>query len=119
MTAAQNGLRTSGRSTRPADPPPDAGNTPTRATQTQTGASCNGCGTTWTGLSRAHCAACHRTFAAAGLFDRHRSTTGDHGTCLNPATLTNANGERVMFHRDGMWRGPELTDEQKNTLFGR
>lgn len=118
MTTTQNSPRTGVRSTDPHNTMPGTGNPAARATATQTGASCNGCHTHWTGLTRAHCAACHQTFAAPGLFDRHRTTTGDHGTCHNPATITNAAGERIMFYRDGMWRGPELTDEQKTALFG-
>ncbi|WP_456115119.1 FDXHR family putative zinc-binding protein [Saccharopolyspora mangrovi] len=33
---------------------------------------CGGCKKTWTGLAQAHCSRCHRTFAAAELFDKHR-----------------------------------------------
>ncbi|WP_456238810.1 FDXHR family putative zinc-binding protein [Saccharopolyspora karakumensis] len=33
---------------------------------------CGGCKKTWTGLAQAHCSRCHRTFAAAALFDKHR-----------------------------------------------
>src|SRR6185437_810072 len=96
------------------DTQPSLGQSVTHATTKQTGASCNGCGTHWTGLSRAHCSACHQTFASSGLFDRHRSSSGDHGTCLNPASIIHtATGERVMFYREGMWRGPEMTEEQK------
>jgi hypothetical protein len=76
------------------------------------------CGATWTGLGRAHCDACHRTFATAPLFDRHRSPTGAHGACYDPATITTPTGEPAMVYRGGMWRGPELTDEQKAIAFG-
>jgi hypothetical protein len=82
---------------------------------------CGGCDATWTGTGRAHCSAsgCHRTFATAALFDRHRSAAGEHGTCLDPETLVNReSGERLMFHRDGMWRSPEMTEEQKAKAFG-
>jgi hypothetical protein len=75
------------------------------------------CGATWTALGAAHCSACHRTFAAVGLFDAHRSQDGEHGTCLDPETLT-ARGERRMFFRDGMWRGPEMSAEAL-ARFGR
>jgi hypothetical protein len=27
-------------------------------------------------------------------------------------------GERVMFWRDGLWRAPEMTDEEKAAAFG-
>jgi hypothetical protein len=33
---------------------------------------CAGCGHRWYGIERAHCASCHRTFAALDLFDQHR-----------------------------------------------
>lgn len=72
-----------------------------------------GCGERWSGVAAAHCAGCHRTFSAPGLFDKHRSARGEHGTCLDPAEVRQVRtGERVMFFRDGMWRGPEMTDEQ-------
>lgn len=70
---------------------------------------CSGCPATWTGLSRCHCAACHRTFGSVGLFDRHRSQAGDRGTCLDPAGLRHRKtGEPLMRLVDGLWRGPEL-----------
>jgi hypothetical protein len=69
------------------------------------------CGAQWTARGAAHCAApgCHRTFAGVTLFDAHRTSSGERGTCRDPATITKA-GERVMFHRNGMWRGPEDPD---------
>lgn len=79
--------------------------------------SCSGCGATWTGAGPAHCAApnCHLTFASAGLFDKHREATrgiADHGRCLDPATVRN-NGQRIMFFREGMWRGPVATEADR------
>lgn len=82
---------------------------------------CGGCDATWTGTGRAHCAAsgCHRTFAAAALFDLHRSARGEHGSCLDPESIRHGKtGERLMFYRNGMWRGPEMTEEQKAKAFG-
>lgn len=79
---------------------------------------CNGCDVTWTGHRIAHGACCHRTFASVGLFDKHRSMAGDHGTCHHPASVTTTSGERVMFLRDGMWKAPEMTDEEKTAAFG-
>lgn len=71
------------------------------------------CGESWTALTAAHCAGCHRTFSGAGLFDKHRSARGEHGACLNPADLRHVRtGEPIAFFRDGMWRGPEMTAEQ-------
>lgn len=75
--------------------------------------SCNGCTARWSGVARAHCSGCHKTFASPGLFDRHRSPAGEHGKCHHPATITTSSGERVMFLRDGLWRSPEITEEQK------
>lgn len=74
------------------------------------------CGATWTGLSRAHCSGCGHTFAAVSYFDRHRTNKGEHGTCLDSATITDTNGNRVLFHRNGYWTGPEMTNEQKTRI---
>lgn len=85
---------------------------------------CGGCDNTWTATGAAHCAACHTApFATATLFDAHRSTRGgEHGSCVDPETLVIKSGprtgERIMFFRDGMWRGPEMTEEQKAARFG-
>lgn len=76
---------------------------------------CSGCPETWTAAGAAHCGApgCHRTFAGATLFDRHRHARGEHGGCLAPAAICAPNGERIMFFRDGMWRGPEAGEDLK------
>lgn len=74
---------------------------------------CGSCSAEWTGLSRAHCGACHRTFSGASYFDRHRTIAGEHGGCLDPAGIRDAAGEPVMVLRDGLWAGPEMTDEEK------
>lgn len=77
------------------------------------------CGHTWTALGAAHCSSCHRTFSAVGLFDKHRSAVGDHGRCHNPAEiLHNRTQEQLMHFRDDMWRGPEMTDQQKQAIYG-
>lgn len=75
---------------------------------------CSRCGHRWSGLVMTHCSACCQpghgelsTFSGADLFDRHRSSAGERGSCLSPATLRAKNGEPVMFFRNGMWRGPE------------
>lgn len=54
------------------------------------------CGTHWTGHNTAHCAACHHTFSSPALFDTHRTASGKHGRCLNPATMTTRHGTPVM-----------------------
>lgn len=83
---------------------------------------CGGCEATWTALGTCHCGACHHTFSGVDLFDKHRSQYGEHGACLNPADLTIRKGPRtgepVMHLRDGIWSGPEMTDEQKAARFG-
>lgn len=39
------------------------------------------CGAEWSGLSAAHCGACHQTFSAVSSFDLHRR----NGECRDPA----------------------------------
>ena len=73
---------------------------------------CSGCDNTWTGQGRMHCSGCHRLFAGLGLFDAHRRDVRGSGTCLDPATLP------AMRLDNGVWRGPEMTDEQKAKRFG-
>lgn len=85
--------------------------TTTKPGQRKTGTvanTCGGCDATWTASRAAHCGACHRTFSGVDLFDRHRDQRGEHGACLDPATLTDTHGQPVMFFRDNMWRGPEM-----------
>ncbi|MGH2897001.1 MAG: hypothetical protein ACRDRO_14235 [Pseudonocardiaceae bacterium] len=77
------------------------------------------CGARWTARGAAHCGSCHETFSGPSNFDAHRATTGDHGRCRPPATITNSAGERLLFFRRGMWRSPEMTEEDKTTRFGR
>jgi hypothetical protein len=78
---------------------------------------CGGCDASWTGTSICHCGSCHRSFSGIGLFDKHRSQYGERGACVDPATLTGRDtGQPLMHHRDGMWRGPETTDEGKAKL---
>jgi hypothetical protein len=48
------------------------------------------CGTWWTGLGRAHCAAegCHRTFSTDSAADKHRiGKFGVDRRCTDPATV--------------------------------
>ena len=70
----------------------------------------------WTAAGAAHCSACHRLFASVSLFDAHRSQDGPHGTCLDPETVLSRDGERRLFFRDGMWRGPEMSAERLEQL---
>lgn len=84
---------------------------------------CNGCDHVWTARDAAHCGSCHTApFSTAPLFDAHRRETGERGTCLDPGRVTirsgKRKGQRVMYLRDGMWRGPEMSDEAKAKAFG-
>lgn len=82
--------------------------------------SCSGCESRWGGLGRAHCSACHRTFSSVALFDRHRSSVGEHGECLNPEEIVHTRtGDVVMFLRNGIWSGPEQSEELKARLWGK
>jgi hypothetical protein len=53
---------------------------------------CLGCGKTWTGHRRAHCATCHENFSSTSAFDRHRINF----VCLKP-------WERGLILKDGYW----------------
>lgn len=77
---------------------------------------CGGCDNTWTGLSRTHCGACHITLNGIGLFDLHRSQESEHGLCLDPAAIVGRDGQPRMFLRNGIWSGPESTEEEKQRL---
>jgi hypothetical protein len=70
---------------------------------------CGGCADRWSGLSRAHCGACHRTFNGSGLFDKHRQ----RGRCVDPAELLLNSGYRAMYQTDGVWSSVE--DRQQPT----
>lgn len=83
---------------------------------------CSGCDLQLGGVSACHCSSCHETFIGITFFDAHRNQYGERGRCLDPATITVTTGPRtgepLMFFRDGYWRGPEMTDEQKLARFG-
>jgi hypothetical protein len=66
----------------------------------------------WTGLAVAHCSRCHSTFSTVGLFDAHRSQVGERGACEDPEQIG-------QVFRQRMWRGPQMTEEQKIERFGR
>lgn len=59
------------------------------------------CSARWTGLSAAHCSACHETFTSVSAFDLHRRKA----VCLSP-TLTPADIGMVTAARD--WSGWSL-----------
>ena len=74
---------------------------------------CGQCDARWTALTAAHCAGCHRTFAALAGFDAHRVD----GACVRPETVGLhveggywlESGEKapgkVMSARDNPWMG--------------
>lgn len=46
------------------------------------------CGNTWTGLRRAHCPACHRTFNSDSAAEKHRvGRPGVNRRCVDPASV--------------------------------
>lgn len=61
----------------------------------------------------AHCGACHETFSGTGLFDKHRGQHGERGRCLDPREIRHLAGHEIMFHRGGMWRGPEVDEAER------
>lgn len=59
------------------------------------------CGEVWDGgTRRAHCAACHRTFSNAKLFDAHRWARGRGHGCYTPKDMG-------LTQRDGTWYSDE------------
>lgn len=65
--------------------------------------SCGGCSARWSGVSRAHCSACHETFAGAAFFDRHRRNRGEEGYCLHPSEISKPD----MYLVSGLWTSVE------------
>lgn len=76
---------------------------------------CGRCESWWTAQKAAHCGGCCETFATVRLFDLHRAD----GSCVRPDAVVSPSGERRLFFRAGMWRGPELTEEQRVNLRDR
>lgn len=44
-----------------------------------------GCGATWTGAAKVHCATCHRTFGSQGTADKAHRYPASGIKCLDPA----------------------------------
>ncbi len=93
------------------DTPVEAAYAQPLTAQRRTQHTCGGCDNTWTALTAAHCPTCHRTFSAIRHFDTHRSQDGPRGHCIDPDTIHNRRGERLLWFRDGMWRGPAMPAE--------
>lgn len=69
---------------------------------------CITCSKSWSGLNVSHCSACHETFSGVRLFDKHRVHYGERGRCVDPATVTDLYGKRIMWPDDnGTWRATE------------
>lgn len=48
------------------------------------------CGSKWSGVERAHCPSCHKTFNSVYAFDKHRTGTYEPNTrrCLTTEEMT-------------------------------
>lgn len=76
---------------------------------------CAPCSRTWTGLTEAHCAACHLHFSSPSAFDVHRVTIGeDSRGCADPTTQTTKAGHPPLMsveRKSGPvwvpWRDPD------------
>ena len=66
---------------------------------------CRKCGDKWSGLRRAHCTGCHKTFNSLGGFDKHRKDF----KCLDPGDLG------MVMSDDGIWSSP-MSETYKTTL---
>jgi len=75
-------------------------------------ASCGGCGEVWRGVGIAHCGACHRSFGASSLFDRHRR----RDNCVDPVDILDQQGYMFMRLIEGIWRGQEASPEMRARL---
>ena len=71
------------------------------------------CGKQWSGTRACHCSGCDQTFSGIKLFDAHRSLAGEHGRCMDPATLVG------VELRDGVWSSPPMDDEERAGMTAR
>lgn len=72
------------------------------------------CGKTWIqrGNRSGHCSGCHATFEGIAAFDAHRRTDDDgQRVCVDPATVKVAG--HLLELIGGTWRGPRMSDEEK------
>lgn len=70
---------------------------------------CGGCAARWSGTLIAHCGACHLSFGSTRWFDRHRRLD----RCLDPIDIRDPEGYQAMRLVDGVWRGPDASEEMK------
>jgi hypothetical protein len=66
---------------------------------------CIVCKERWTGMNRAHCTGCHRTFNSVGGFDKHRKDL----KCLDPESIG------MEMNEKGIWSTP-MNEELKKRL---
>lgn len=71
--------------------------------------SCSRCPNRWSGATRAHCKACHRTFTRVSAFDQHRV----NGKCADPKRRGLTFHEFAGF---GAWGWPSGTPERISAL---
>ncbi len=62
--------------------------------------SCVVCRERWTGLSRAHCTGCHKTFNSVSAFDKHRPNM----ICIDPVKI------KMEMSNKGIWSKPMPKD---------
>lgn len=79
---------------------------------------CSGCDARWNGTAACHCCSCHASFSGVKWFDLHRSADSEHGMCLAPGSVTSKGGKPLMEFRDGMWRGPAMTEAEIAKAWG-
>lgn len=90
-------------STQGGNHPPDAGGYPPKPKNWHPGRAgageCGKCGAWWQGWDTAHCPTCHRMFTTITAFDKHRAGSHAYDTrhCVDPATVLNQKGERVLI----------------------
>lgn len=85
---------------------------------------CSNCGSTRTHSDRVGCCTgCRRLFVGIRAFDRHRSWTTGQGRCLDPATVTTANGAPIFDADDNGHGTPAYrlsrTDAERHRLAAR
>ena len=85
---------------------------------------CSNCGSTRTHSDRVGCCTgCRRLFVGIRAFDRHRSWTTGQGRCLDPATVTTANGAPIFDADDNGHGTPAYrlsrTDAERPRLAAR
>lgn len=120
MTAQEHGPAVASETTEPRTGVREGGSTRKRVARPYVPLTytCGGCDNRWSGVNRAHCSACHRTFAAPKWFDQHRV----NAKCVDPETImvTPRDGSpqrRSQAFRNGVW-SDALEFTNASELFG-